>query len=71
MTIRGTTIKPVPSHKFLGVIVDQELRWREHTAYAIAKGASHAMLLRPLSSLPMVSLLNSFDSYIVRSPFPR
>ena len=50
MTIRGITIKPVPSHKFLGVIVDQELRWREHAAYAIAKGASHAMLLRRLSS---------------------
>ena len=50
MMIRGATIKPTPSHKFLGVIVDQELRWREHAAYAIAKGASHAMLLRCLSS---------------------
>ena len=50
MTIRGATIKPVPSHKFLGVILDQELRWKEHTAYAIAKGASYAMLLRCLSS---------------------
>ena len=50
MSFRGVTIKPAPSHKFLGVIVDQELRWKEHTAYAIAKGASHAMLLRCLSS---------------------
>ena len=50
MMIRGATIKPAPSHKFLGVIVDQELRWREHAAYAITKGASHAMLLRCLSS---------------------
>ena len=50
MIIRGATIKPAPSHKFLGVIVDQELRWKEHTAYAIAKGASYAMLLRRLSS---------------------
>ena len=50
MSIRGATIKPVPSHKFLGVILDQELRWKEHAAYAIAKGASHAMLLCRLSS---------------------
>ena len=45
MTFGGVTMKPAPSHKFLGVIVDQE-----HTGYAIAKGASHAMLLHCLSS---------------------
>ena len=50
MSFRDVTIKPAPSHKFLGVIVDQELRWKEHAAYAIAKGASHTMLLRRLSS---------------------
>ena len=50
MTIRGAMIKPVPSHKFLGVILDQELCWREHAAYVIAKGASHTMLLHHLSS---------------------
>ena len=45
MSFGGVTIKPAPSHKFLGIIVDQELHWKEHTVYAIAKGASYAMLL--------------------------
>ena len=27
--IRGITIQPSSSHKFLGIIIDQELRWRE------------------------------------------
>lgn len=49
MTIRGAVITPSPTHKFLGVILDQELRWREHTAYAIAKGAHYAMLIRRIS----------------------
>ena len=49
MIIHGATITPSPSHKFLRVILDQELRWREHTTYATAKGAHYAMLLRRLS----------------------
>ena len=49
MKIRGNVITPAPAHKFLGVIVDQELRWKEHAAYALAKGASYAALLRRLS----------------------
>jgi len=49
MTIRGNVIMPAPSHKFLGVVVDQELRWKEHIAYALAKGAGYAALLRCLS----------------------
>ena len=49
MIIHGATITPSPSHKFLGVILDQELCWCEHTAYATAKGARYAMLLRRLS----------------------
>jgi len=46
---RGATIHPTPTHKFLRVILDQELRWWEHTAYAITKGAHYAMLLRHLT----------------------
>jgi len=49
MKIRGNVITPAPAHKFLGVIVDQELRWKEHAAYALAKGAGYAALLRRLS----------------------
>jgi len=39
MTIRGAIINPSCTHKFLGVILNEELRWKEHTAYAITKGA--------------------------------
>ena len=49
LVVKGVTITPSPTHKFLGVILDQELRWREHTSYATAKGAHYAMLLRRLS----------------------
>jgi len=49
MTIQGAIINPSRTHKFLGVILDQELRWKEHTAYAIAKGAQYVMLIRRLS----------------------
>jgi len=49
LVIREATIVPSPTHKFLGVILDQELCWKEHTAYAIAKGARYAILLRQLS----------------------
>ena len=51
MTIQGVVIDPSPTHKFLRVILDQELRWQEHTAYAVVKGAHYAMLLRCLSRL--------------------
>ena len=49
MTIRGAIVTPSPTHKFLGVILNQELRWREHTAYAIAKGACYTMLICHIS----------------------
>ncbi|KAI6011380.1 hypothetical protein BKA83DRAFT_4467068 [Pisolithus microcarpus] len=50
ITIRGTQIAPSPTHQFLGVQLDQELRWKAHTAYAIAKGMKHAIMLRWLSA---------------------
>ena len=46
---RNTMIKPVPSHKFLGVILDQELRWREQANYALAKGTQYTLLMRRIS----------------------
>ena len=45
MNIRGSIINPSSSHKFLGVLVDQELRWKEHSAYALAKGTGYVALL--------------------------
>ncbi|KAF8478834.1 hypothetical protein JB92DRAFT_3279219, partial [Gautieria morchelliformis] len=32
------TIEPTTTHKFLGVLLDQELRFKDHTNYVLAKG---------------------------------
>ena len=42
---RNTIIKPAPSHKFLGVFLDQELHWREQANYALAKGTQYTLLM--------------------------
>ena len=50
LILRGVTIKSAATHKFLGLMLDNELRWKAHTAYATAKGAKYTILLRRLSS---------------------
>jgi hypothetical protein len=44
-----TTIKSTASHKFLGVIINQELNWKEHEAYAIGKGSKWVSQIARLS----------------------
>lgn len=43
ITMRGQRIIPTPSHKFLGVIIDHELRFKEHATYALAKGTKYVL----------------------------
>ena len=50
LVLRGVTIKSSPTHKFLGVVLDNELRWKAQAANATAKGAGYTMLLRRLSA---------------------
>lgn len=50
LVTRGTTITPTATHRFLGVILDQALRWNAHIAYALAKGTAYVFQLRRLSS---------------------
>jgi hypothetical protein len=54
--IGNLTITPSPSHKCLGVILDQELHFREHAAYTLAKGTDWVMkfhrLSKPSSGMP-------------------
>jgi len=38
--IRQVTVPAVNEHKFLGVVIDQELRWNVHISYALAKGTT-------------------------------
>lgn len=53
MNIQGNIIHPSPTHKFLGVILDQELRWKAQVDYAVAKGTTHVMQIRRLSTEPL------------------
>ncbi|KAG2739808.1 hypothetical protein P692DRAFT_20687733, partial [Suillus brevipes Sb2] len=50
ITIRNHIINPSHSHKFLGVIIDDELKFKEHAAYALAKGTTYAMACKRMIS---------------------
>ena len=43
---QNTTITPTKAHKFLGIIIDQELRWREQVSYALGKGTQYTLLMQ-------------------------
>jgi ribonuclease HI len=43
------TILPSVSHKFLGVVLDQTLNFKEHANYALGKGEKYAAQLRRLA----------------------
>jgi len=45
MTFQGCTVTAQASHRFLGVIVDQGLRWRQHTDFALMKAAKWTLAL--------------------------
>ena len=39
MLLRGIVLTPQPAYKFLGVMLDQELRWNQQASYAVAKAS--------------------------------
>ena len=49
LSIRGTTIAMVPTHKFLGVMLDQELQWGPQANYAVAKATKWTLAYRRLA----------------------
>lgn len=49
MTIKGQTIHPQRSTKYLGVIVDNQLLFQEHIALAIAKGEKWTQAMKRMS----------------------
>ena len=49
LRIRQTTIPSAVSHKFLGVIFDQELRWKLHVDYAVAKATKWVSLFKRIA----------------------
>ena len=42
-------VTPSPTHKLLGLILDQELHFKQHIAHAIAKGTSWTLQLQRLA----------------------
>lgn len=50
LVTQGTTIMLIAMHKFLGVILDQALRWQPHITYAVVKGTAYIFQLCHLSS---------------------
>jgi len=67
--INGHTINPSVSHKFLGVIVDQELNFKEHASYALAKGTGYTMacsrMSRPTKGIHGRLLKKLFEGVVV------
>ena len=49
--VNGTTVKPSPMAKLLGVIFDQELRWKEHVQQAIKRATKVTIALNGLRHL--------------------
>ena len=46
LKLPGAVIKPAESTKYLGVILDQHLLWREQLAYVVGKGSKWASQIR-------------------------
>lgn len=50
-TIKGESIKPQESAKILGVILDRELRYKQHVARAASRGLNAALALKRLKMM--------------------
>src|SRR5882724_3998406 len=57
ISIQQTMVPIVAEHKFLGVILDQELRWNAHVNYTLAKGTKwitqYWRLTKPMKGAPV------------------
>jgi hypothetical protein len=49
LMLRGIPIYPQLTHKFIGVILDQELRWNQQGDHAVAKAAKWTLAFRRLT----------------------
>jgi hypothetical protein len=49
LVLQGITITPQEAHKFIGIILDQELHWNQQADYAIAKAAKWTLAFRRLA----------------------
>ena len=66
ITIAGRTMRPVKSHKFLGIIIDEELRFKEQLASTVAKGTKYTLTCRRLAK-PSLGIKNKFTRLLFNS----
>ena len=73
INIAGCQVKPVPSHKFLGVIIDEQLRFKEQMAAAAAKGTKYTLVCRQLAKpsldIHQKHMKHLYDSVVVPKMF--
>ena len=69
ITVSNRTITPSSSHKFLGVIIDEQLRFKEQIADAAAKGTRYAAACRrfakPSTGIRLSHMRQLYTSVIV------
>ena len=66
LRLDGHTIKPSKSTRYLGVLLDQELRFKEHSSYSLSKGTQWALQSRRLSK-PSYGLPHKFARQLYTS----
>jgi ribonuclease HI len=69
ITIYNCTIQPLKSHKFLGMIIDENLNFKEHAAYALAKGTKYTLacmrVIRPTKGMHGRAMKRLYEGVIL------
>jgi hypothetical protein len=63
--MNGKMILLLPIIKLLGVIFDQELRWKEHTQYAVKKATSKSLAIVRLRFLRPKQVRELYSACII------
>jgi len=69
--ILQTTVPVIAEHKFLGVILDQELRWNAHVNYALAKGTKWITQYRRLAKQMKGISAKHMRKFYITTAIPR
>lgn len=51
LTLGNHTVKPADHHRFLGVLIDHKLRFRQHVSFALAKASAWVAMIRRLGRM--------------------
>ena len=68
VTIKGQIVERVETYKYLGIVIDNQLNWKEHAKQVSTKANTRLYFLRKLRSFDVsADILNLFYSSVVRS----